>query len=66
MLELVVDVFFAAGNLLQRSRDLIIELVQLTLGVFQIRVDVVIVLMHLIHVHAPVLNTQDSSNKCTK
>ena len=57
MLELVVDVFFAAGNLLQRSRDLIIELVQLTLGVFQIRVDVVIVLMHLIHVHAPVLNT---------
>ena len=57
MLELVVDVFLAAGNLLQCSRDFVIELVQLTLGVLQIRVDVVIVLMHLIHVHAPVLNT---------
>ena len=55
MLQLVIDVFLATGDLLERARDLVVELVELTFRVLEIRVDVVIVLVHLIHVHAPIL-----------
>ena len=50
-----IDVFLATGDLLERARDLVVELVELTFRVLEIRVDVVIVLVHLIHVHAPIL-----------
>ena len=55
LLELVVDVFLAAGDLLESARDVVVQLVELTLRVLEIRVDVVVVLVHLVDVHAPVL-----------
>ncbi len=55
VLELPVDVLLPTRDLLQSLGDLVVQLVEVALCVAQGALDPLLVLMHLLHVHPPVL-----------
>ena len=55
VLQLVVDVLLPAADLLQCAGDLVIQLVEVRPCVLQRRLYPVLVLVHLLRVHPPVL-----------
>lgn len=58
VLYLVVDVFFPGGDLLQSLTDLLVQLVQVDLGVRESSIDAVLMGVHLFIMSPPVLRVE--------